>query len=573
MEAARFGAEGFKDGAWILSTEGRLGLWEAPQWALKPRAWPQTPGTLHGTLKQGERWGLVALEPGPTLAATLREECPPSTPPLANPVLQHVEALCQPPASLRTHAESQLLPGASRRRRSSPSSSGGQRTGLRVAPGLQMPQAGNRRQARKWPRTPPPLTWPSGAGPAPPPPRQEQPRNRLRCLLRRRKPWLAAGDAIQHGLGLQASVESRNSARTASAVRRARAVPTPRHGRGGAVWGRSGPGRPIGGARAVVPPRPASRRSPGAWSGGRAVAAAAATPAGRWVCGPRVVGASRPSRCLPTCPGLASGPAARAFLEKRRTSGAQEPRTARVGVQARSRGRPGCPRGPAGTGSVCRGSVCPLEVCGSEGPRGRGRAPSKREADRTRPGGIAAPSLVRRSRGERPAGGRCSDTEVRPGASQLQWEMQLSPRPEDSRRHDHCLPFLCSDRMGNRTQQPLYWLTQKSLFAACRFTRLLEGPVGRGLGQWRATGEDGHQIERALCSHFSGAGAEISDGPWPVYRSFPALSIWAWWAFSVDCGVSSGNCSGLLDVLVTVELSEGSLFRVLGWLVVVGSQL
>lgn len=114
------------------------------------------------------------------------------------------------------------------------------------------------------------------------------------------------------------------------------------------------------------------------------------------------------------------------------------------------------PRGPAGTGSVCRGSVCPLEVCGSEGPRGRGRAPSKREADRTRPGGIAAPSLVPRSRGERPAGGRCSDTEVRPGASQLQWEMQLSPRPEDSCRHDHCLPFLCSDRMGNRTQQPLY---------------------------------------------------------------------------------------------------------------------
>lgn len=58
-----------------------------------------------------------------------------------------------------------------------------------------------------------------------------------------------------------------------------------------------------------------------------------------------------------------------------------------------------------------------------------------------------------------------------------------------------------------------------------------------------------------------------------VYRPFPALPIWAWWAFSVDCGVSSGNCSGLLDVLVTVELSEGSLFRVLGWLVVVGSQL
>lgn len=389
MEAARFGAEGFKEGAWILSTEGRLGLREAPQWPLKPRAWLQTPGTLHGTLKQGERWGLVALGPGPTLAATLREECPPSTPPLANPVLQRMEALCPPPASLRTHAERQLFPGASRHRRSSPSSSGGQRTGLRVAPGLQMPRAGNRRQARKWPRTPPPLTWPSGARPASPPPRQELPRNRLRCLLRRSKPWLAAGDAIQRGLGLQASVESRNSARTASAVRRARAAPTPRHGRGGAVWGRGGPGRPIGGARAVVPPRPASRRSPGAWAGGRAVAAAAAaTPAGRWVWGPRVVGASRPSRCLPTCPSLASGPAAHAFLEKRRTSGAQEPRAARgrgPGPISRAPWMP--PAAQQAPDPFAEGACVPWRCAGRRGRGGGGvRHPSEKPTGRGREG-------------------------------------------------------------------------------------------------------------------------------------------------------------------------------------------
>lgn len=79
--------------------------------------------------------------------------------------------------------------------------------------------------------------------------------------------------------------------------------------------------------------------------------------------------------------------------------------------------------------------------------------------------------------------------------------------------------------------------------AASMFTRLPEVPFGRGLGKWRAAGEYGHHVEKALCSRFSKAGAGMHE------------------------------CSGFLDVLVTVELSEGSLFHVCGGLVFVGSQL
>lgn len=99
------------------------------------------------------------------------------------------------------------------------------------------------------------------------------------------------------------------------------------------------------------------------------------------MCGPEAVRAFRPSCYLLSCLSVASGLAARALPEKRRASGAQEPGAARVRRSRPDHAGAVDARGPGGSGSVCRGGVCPSEVCGSEGPRGRGRAPSERDAD------------------------------------------------------------------------------------------------------------------------------------------------------------------------------------------------